>query len=88
MRLGVSLSSIQRLVTKSKSCPFGSVPARKQGSWPPKKVSKRAKNATKKAITKDPRLSSRQLKRRYPRLLKNISTRTIRRVLLTHLKEG
>ena len=86
MRLGVSLSSIKRLVRKSKNCEFGSVPARKPGSGPPKKVSQRARNMIKTAITKDPRLSSRQLKRRYPRLLKNISTRTIRRVLLKHLK--
>ena len=63
-RLGVSLSSIQRLVTKSKNCPFGSIPARKPGTGPQRKVSKRAKNTIKQAISKDPRLSSRQLKRR------------------------
>lgn len=84
-RLKVSLSSVKRLVAKSKQLSENILPSRKPGSGRPKKVTDIAIKTIKKAISKDPRLTGKEIKDQHPKHLNNISLRTIRRVLLEEL---
>jgi transposase len=86
-RLGVSISSISRLVSSYKmSAPGVLVPARKQGSGRPRKVSNRILMKIKQDITQNPFLTARQIKNKNPRLMQEISLRTVRWVLFKDLK--
>ena len=84
-RLKVSLRSVKRLVAKSKQMSEDILPSRKPGSGRPKKVRDKAIKTIKKAISKDPRLTGKEIKDQHPKHLNNISLRTIRRVLLEEL---
>ena len=58
------------------------VPPRKEGTGQKKKYGSREVNAIERTIEKNPHLTSRELKMRMPsRLLKNLSARTVRRIL-------
>lgn len=81
-RLHVSKSTIYRLLRRSKN---GTIPERKKGSGPPRKVSKESLKVIKQSIKKNPMLTSNQIKLMNKKQLRNISTRTIRRYLLEEL---
>ena len=84
-RLKVSLSSVKRLVAKSKQISKNDLPSRKPGSGRPKKVTDEAIKIIQKAIRKNPRLTSKELKDQHPKHLNSLSLRTIRRVLFVEL---
>ena len=77
-RLKVSKRAVERLFAKHKRGPVYLIPGR------PKKLTKVDICRIKKAIEKNPMMTSKDLKIKLS--LKNISTRTIRRVLLVDLK--
>ena len=83
-RLDVSKSTIYRVLRRYKN--ENTIPERKQGSGPPKKVTKDILKVIKQSIQKNPMLTSNQIKQMNKKQLKNISTRTIRRYLLEELK--
>jgi transposase len=85
-RLQVSKSSVKRLVAKSKQLTKDAIPSRKPGSGGQWKVSNAAIKTIHDAIKKNPRLTSKELKIQHPKHLNNLSTRTIRRVLLEELE--
>ena len=82
-RLKVSKSAVERLIAKFKRGPVYLIPKRKSGSGRPKKITKGDIQKIKKAIEKNPMMTSKDLKIELK--LKKISTRTIRRVLLEDL---
>ena len=85
-RLDVSLSTITRLLSRAKEVEADEVPQRKQGSGIKRKADKDVVDVIRRAITKNPLLTSKQLKMKFPKKLGRISTRTIRRILLEELK--
>ena len=80
-RLGVSRSTISRLKLRKSGDPVNEVPQRKKGTGPKKKYTMREVVAVEKAMLKNAHLTSIDLKRIMPRLLRNLSPRTIRRIL-------
>ena len=86
-RLGVHVNTIKRLVSKNKSTKED-IPQRKIGSGRPRKLTQQAIKTIKKALQKNPSLTAKSLKTLHPDELKDISLRTIRRVILVDLKLG
>ena len=84
-RLGVSRWTVSRLLLAAKSNNNVGVPSRKSGSGRPKKVNNKMLKKIKKDIFENPFLTAKQIKDKNPRLLSQVSLRTIRRVLLENL---
>ena len=83
-RLGVSLSTIERLAKKRKINP-NLVPTRKVGSGRKKIASKSLIKFIEKKITENPKMTSKEMKAKYKKTLGKLSERTIRRILLNDL---
>ena len=84
-RLGVSRWTVSRLLVAAKSNNNIGVPSRKPGSGRPRKVKDKMLNKIKKDIFENPFQTAKQIKDNNPRLLSQVSLRTIRRVLLEYL---
>jgi transposase/transcriptional regulator with XRE-family HTH domain len=84
-RLGVSRSTISRLFSAAKKLNPDVLPSRKIGSGRPRKVSVKMLKKISKDICENPFMTARQIKNKNPRLLDDISLRTIRNVLLNYL---
>ena len=80
-RVNVSRCTISRLKSRKAADNVNDVPPRRRGTGQKKKYGSREVNAIEKLIDKNPNLTSRDLKMRMPRLLKNLSPRTVRRIL-------
>lgn len=83
-RLGVSLSTIERLARKRKKN-SNLVPTRKVGSGRKKIASKSLIKFIEKKITENPKMTSKEMKAKYKKTLGKLSERTIRRILLNDL---
>ena len=84
-RLGVSRSSISRLLSAAMNLNPDVLPSRKIGSGRPRKVSVKMLKKISKDVCENPFLTARQIKNKNPRLLADISLRTIRYVLFEYL---
>ena len=80
-RLGVSRSTIERLVKKRKQNP-SLVPTRKVGSGRKKIASKSLIKSIEKKISENPNMTSKEMKAKYKKTLGQLSERTIQRILL------
>ena len=80
-RLNVSRCTISRLRSRKASDTVNDVPPRKQGTGQKKKYGSREVTAIERTIEKNRHLTCRELKMRMPKLLKNLSARTVRRIL-------
>ena len=86
MRLsGKSRRTIQRLSALAAALPENVLPTRSPGSSRPRKVTPAVIRTIKRTIGSMPMLSARNLKAKHPRVLGNISVRTIRRSLIRDL---
>ena len=82
-RLKVGKRSIGRLIQKHKQEPENVIPRRKKGSGRPRKITECDIKKIKKAIENNPMMTSKELNTKLK--LKDISTRSIRRILLEEL---
>lgn len=85
-RLKRSKATVMRLLAAAKDQPTGHVPCHKPMTGRPRKTSQQTDSILKREVMKNPALSSTELKRTHPELLKNISLRTIRHRLHKDLK--
>lgn len=76
--LAVSRKTIYRLKRSAMSLPPGMVPQRKSGSGAPKKTSSRTDKVLKREVMSNHSITAIELKSKYPELLQNVATRTIR----------
>ena len=79
--LRVSRWTIMRLSARRKEEPDCEVPRRKQGTGPRRKYGKRELDAIEKALDKNTFLTSRDLKLKMPKTLKDIDGRMVRRIV-------
>lgn len=76
--LVVSKKTIYQLKRSAILLPPGMVPQRKSGSGAPKKTSSRADKLLKREVMSNKSITAIELKSKYPELLHNVATRTIR----------
>lgn len=79
--VGVSERTVRNWVGKFKSGGGIQTPSKKRRPGKAKKISLRTRNVIKWQIDADPHVTSRVLKEKNPRLLENVSQRTVRRCL-------
>ena len=80
-RVNVSRCTISRLKSRKASDTVNDVPPRRKGTGLKKKYGSREVTAIERTIEKNRHLTCRELKMRMPKLLKNLSAMTVRRIL-------
>ena len=84
-KFGRHRSSIDRLINRSKAMGNIAIPSRQEGSGRPRKVSQALQDMVKRHIDKYPHSTAGDLKEALPEL-RDVSERTIRRILFSYLK--
>ena len=84
-RTGRSRSAIMRLLAAARSLPPGTIPTTKKRPGRKRKTSQLTDRLLKLAVTRNPRLTARELKLMYPMLLKDVAIRTVQHRLRYHL---
>jgi hypothetical protein len=85
-RLGRSARTIKTLIQAAEGFPTSYIPCHKPIVGGPRKTSKQTDDILRRAVMKEPAISSTELKKMYPELLKNVSLRTIRHRLQIDLE--